>query len=176
MAGRVFRVCARLFSQQLQRALPDRDLDVRLLLLPPLPFDIGVQFVQTGLQARESGLHGPSVSTGSAVSRGPDADVGMFPDAIVATPAFLSPAVGGFLLGVSATGALLLEPVRVPRQQRALAGIAELADHVGGAAFVFDVQPTALSRCSLLYFAMRGFSSRSGSPRKRHHLTPNTFI
>ena len=58
MAGRVFRVCAWLFSQQLQRALPDRDLDVRLLLLPPLPFDIGVQFVQTGLQARESGLHG----------------------------------------------------------------------------------------------------------------------
>ena len=31
---------------------------------------------------------------------------------------------------------------------------------------------TALSRCSLLYFAMRGFSSRSGSPRKRHHLVP----
>ena len=29
---------------------------------------------------------------------------------------------------------------------------------------------TALSRCSLLYFAIRGFSSRSGSPRKRHHL------
>ena len=28
----------------------------------------------------------------------------------------------------------------------------------------------ALSRCSLLYFAIRGFSSRSGSPRKRHHL------
>ena len=88
-----------------------------------------------------------SVSTGSAVSRGPDADVGMFPDAIVATPAFLSPAVGGFLLGVSATGALLLEPVRVPRQQRALAGMAELADHVGGAALVSDVQvhgPAAL--------------------------------
>ena len=29
---------------------------------------------------------------------------------------------------------------------------------------------TALSRCSLLHFAIRGFSSRSGSPRKRHHL------
>ena len=29
---------------------------------------------------------------------------------------------------------------------------------------------TALSRCSLLYFAIRRFSSRSGSPRKRHHL------
>lgn len=27
-----------------------------------------------------------------------------------------------------------------------------------------------LSRCSLLYFAIRGFSSRSGSPRKHHHL------
>ena len=37
-------------------------------------------------------------------------------------------------------GALLLEPVRVPRQQRALAGIAEFVYHVGGAAFVFDVQ------------------------------------
>lgn len=57
LAG-LFRVCARLFSQQLQRALPDRDLDVQLLLLPPLPFDVDVQFVQTGLQARESGLHG----------------------------------------------------------------------------------------------------------------------
>ena len=57
LAG-LFRVCARLFSQQLQRALPDRDLDVQLLLLPPLPFDVGVQFVQTGPQARESGLHG----------------------------------------------------------------------------------------------------------------------
>ncbi len=29
---------------------------------------------------------------------------------------------------------------------------------------------TAPSRCSLLYFAIRGFSSRSGSPRKHHHL------
>ena len=29
---------------------------------------------------------------------------------------------------------------------------------------------TALSRCSLLYSAIRGLSSRSGSPRKHHHL------
>ncbi|MFY4470588.1 hypothetical protein [Bifidobacterium longum] len=55
-----------------------------------------------------------SVSAGSAVSRGPDADVGMFPDAIVATPAFLSPAVGGFLLGVSATG-VSLDPASIRR-------------------------------------------------------------
>ena len=27
-----------------------------------------------------------------------------------------------------------------------------------------------LSRCSLLYFAIREFSSRSGSPGKHHHL------
>lgn len=82
----------------------------------------------------------------------------------VRVPPVAFPAPGGN------AGALLLEPVRVPRRQRALAGMAELADHVGGAAFVFDVQVHALSRCSLLYFAMRGFSSRSGSPRKRHHL------
>lgn len=44
-----------------------------------------------------------SMSDGSAVSRGPDADVGMFPDAIGATPAFLFPAVEGFLPGVSVT-------------------------------------------------------------------------
>jgi len=44
-------------------------------------------------------------------------------------------------------GTFLLEPVLVPRPQRASAGIAELADHVGGAALVFDVQvhgPVAL--------------------------------
>ena len=51
-AGRVFRDCARLFSQQLQRALPDRDLDVEFPLLPSLPFDIGVQLVQTGPRLR----------------------------------------------------------------------------------------------------------------------------
>ena len=67
-------------------------------------------------------------------------------------------------------GALLLEPVRVPRQQRALAGIAELADHVAAQRSYLTYRSTALSRCSLLYFAIRGFSSRSGSPRKRHHL------
>lgn len=51
--GQVFRVCARLFSQQLQRALPDRDLDVQFPLLPSLPFDIGVQLVQTGPRLRQ---------------------------------------------------------------------------------------------------------------------------
>lgn len=40
--------------RQLQRALPDRDLDVQFLLLPPLPFDIGVQLVQTGPRLRQS--------------------------------------------------------------------------------------------------------------------------
>lgn len=51
-AGRVFRVCARPFSQQLQSPAADRDLDVELPLLPPLPFDVGVQRVQTGLELR----------------------------------------------------------------------------------------------------------------------------
>ena len=49
--GQVFRVCARLFSQQLQRALPDRDLDVELALGPSSGLDAGVQPVQTGLLA-----------------------------------------------------------------------------------------------------------------------------
>ena len=57
-----------------------------------------------------------SVSYGSAVSRGPDADVGMFSDAIGATPAFLSPAVGGFLPGVSVTG-VSLDPASIRRFQ-----------------------------------------------------------
>lgn len=56
------------------------------------------------------------MSDGSAVSRGPDADVGMFPDAIGATPAFLSPAVEGFLPGVSVTG-VSLDPARIRRFQ-----------------------------------------------------------
>ena len=56
-AGRVFRDCARLFSQQLDHALPDRDLDVEFPLLPPLPIDVGVQLVQTGLELRHFPLH-----------------------------------------------------------------------------------------------------------------------
>lgn len=55
--GQVFRVCTRLFSQQLQRAPADRDLDVELPLLPPLPLDVGVQLVQTGLHPRQPLLH-----------------------------------------------------------------------------------------------------------------------
>ena len=49
---------------------------------------------------------------------------GLFLLVAVAPVAF--PAPGGD------AGAFLLEPVCVPRQQRALAGIAKLADHVGG--------------------------------------------
>ena len=56
-AGQVFRVCARLFSQQLQRALPDHDLDVELAFGPPPGLDAGVQPVQTGLHLRKSPLH-----------------------------------------------------------------------------------------------------------------------
>ena len=56
-AGQVFRVCARLFSQQLQRALPDRDLDVELAFGPSSGLDAGVQPVQTGLHLRKSPLH-----------------------------------------------------------------------------------------------------------------------
>ena len=51
--GQVFRDCARLFSQQLDHALPDRDLDVQFPLLPPLPLDVGVQPVQTGTRLRQ---------------------------------------------------------------------------------------------------------------------------
>ena len=67
-----------------------------------------------------------------------------FPPVTVAPVAF-APSGGN-------TGALLLEPVRAPRQQHALAGIAELADHVSGAAFVSDVQvhgPVALLLAAL---------------------------
>ena len=252
--GQVFRVCARLFSQQLQRALPDRDLDVEFPLLPSLPLDIGVQLVQTGLELRHFPLHrrqrirrtgrvrrvrshgrldgrllgfhdGPSFP-GSGHSRllgfrehlpfpfshsrvlhaqfggrltrfqpsGRDRDHRLafqllgdrtVPQLALAGRELVDPRHEQFLAfriaehphgaaGPSAVfevmvhrgpflpvrvppvafpapggnaGALLLEPVRVPRQQHALAGIAELADHVGGAAFVFDVQvhgPVAL--------------------------------
>ena len=60
---------------------------------------------------------------------------------LVRVPPVAFPAHGGD------AGAFLLEPVRVPRQQRALAGIAEFVYHVRGAVLVFDVQvhgPVAL--------------------------------
>ena len=242
------------FPRQLQRALPDRDLDVEFPLLPSLPFDIGVQLVQTGLELRHFPLHrrqrirrtgrvrrvrshgrldgrllgfhdGPSFP-GSGHSRllgfrehlpfpfshsrvlhaqfgcrltrfrpsGRDRDHRLafqllgdrtVPQLALAGRELVNPRHEQFLAfriaehphgaaGPSAVfevmvhrgpflpvrvppvafpapggnaGALLLEPVRVPRQQHALAGMAELADHVGGAAFVFDVQvhgPVAL--------------------------------
>ena len=59
-------------------------------------------------------------------------------------------------------GALLLEPVSVPRQQRDLAGIAELVDRVGGVAFVFDGQ--VHGPVSLLPAALR---HEGGSPPGR---------
>ena len=75
-------------------------------------------------------------------------------------------------------GALLLEPVRVPRQQRALAGIAELADHVGGAVLVFDVQvhgPVALLLAVLRHKGVLlpvGESKKTSSPRSDWIDTP----
>lgn len=65
---------------------------------------------------------------------------------------------------------LLLEPVLVPHPQRTPAGVAELPDRVRSVAFVCDVQthgPVALLPAALRH---KGLSSRSGSPRKRHHL------
>lgn len=65
----------------------------------------------------------------------------------------------------------LLEPVLVPHPQRTPAGVAELPDRVRSVAFVCDVQahgPVALLPAVLRH---KGFSSRSGSPRKRHHRT-----
>lgn len=49
-----------------------------------------------------------------------------------------------------------LEPVLAPYPQRASAGIAELSDRIGGVSFAFEYRSTALSRCSLLYFAIGG--------------------
>lgn len=71
---------------------------------------------------------------------------------------------------------LLLEPVLAPRPQRTPAGVAELPDHVRSVAFVCDVQAHGL--VALLPAALRhkGSSSRSGSPRKRHHLEASTSI
>ena len=83
---------------------------------------------------------------------------------LVAVAPVTFPAPGGD------AGALLLEPVRVPRQQRALAGIAELADHVGGAALVFDVQvhgPVTLLPAVLRH---KGVLLPVGKSKKRHHL------
>ena len=75
-----------------------------------------------------------------------------------------------FSAGGLYSGAFLLETFPVPHRQNPPAGIAELVYYVRGTALVFEYRSTALSRCSLLYFAIKGFSSRSGSPRKRHHL------
>lgn len=72
---------------------------------------------------------------------------------------------------------LLLEPVLAPHPQRTPAGVAELPDRVRSVAFVCDVQAHGL--VALLPTALRhkGSSSRSGSPRKRHHLaTPHLPI
>jgi len=86
----------------------------------------------------------------------------------VRVPPVAFPAPGGN------AGALLLEPVRVPRQQHALAGMAELADHVGGAAFVFDVQvhgPVALLPAVLRHEGVLlpvRESKKTSPPRFRH--------
>lgn len=71
---------------------------------------------------------------------------------------------------------LLLEPVLAPHPQRTPAGVAELPDRVRSAAFVCDVQahgPVVLLPAALRH---KGSSSRSGSPRKRHHLEASTSI
>lgn len=91
------------------------------------------QFLALGIPQHPHGAAGPSAVFEVVVHRG------LLLPVRVAPVAF--PAPGGD------AGVLLLEPVRVPRQQRALAGMAELADHVGGAALVSDVQvhgPAAL--------------------------------
>lgn len=69
-----------------------------------------------------------------------------------------------------------LEPVLAPYPQRASAGIAELSDRIGGVSFAFDVQVHGPVALLLAVFRHRGLSSRSGSPRKRHHLEiPNDY-
>lgn len=91
---------------------------------------------------------------------------GLFPLVAVAPVAFPTP--GGD------AGALLLEPVRIPRQQRAPAGIAELADNVGGAALIFDVQvhgPAALFPAVLRHKRVLipvGESKKTSPPRTKH--------
>lgn len=107
--GQVFRDCARLFSQQLQRALPDRDLDVQFPLLPPLPLDIGVQLVQTGPRLRQPLLQRRHrVRQAGRVPRTAGVEG--------STPVFPSPAVGGFSPGVFVT-CVSLDPSSICRFQ-----------------------------------------------------------
>ena len=107
--GQVFRVCARLFSQQLQRALPDRDLDVEFPLLPSLPFDIGVQLVQTGPRLRQPLLQRRHrVRQAGRVPRAAGVEG--------STLVFPSPAVGGFSPGVFVT-CVSLDPASICRFQ-----------------------------------------------------------
>lgn len=94
--GQVFRDCARLFSQQLDHALPDRDLDVQFPLLPPLPLDVGVQLVQTGTRLRQPLLQRRHrVRQAGRVPRAAGVEG--------STPVFPSPAVEGFSPGVFVT-------------------------------------------------------------------------
>ena len=84
---------------------------------------------------------------------------------LVRVPPVAFPAHGGD------AGAFLLEPVRVPRQQRALAGIAEFVYHVRGAVLVFDVQvhgPVALLPAVLRHKGVLlpvGKSKKTSPPR-----------
>lgn len=72
-------------------------------------------------------------------------------------------------------GALLLQPLPVPHPQGFLAGIPKLMDRIRGATLVSDIQA---HRPIPLLPAIRHDNALldSTSPRKRHHLTPNTFI
>ena len=107
-AGRVFRDCARLFSQQLDHALPDRDLDVQFPLLPP-PLDVGVQLVQTGPRLRQPLLQRRHrVRQAGRVPRAAGVEG--------STLVFPSPAVGGFSPGVFVT-CVSLDPSSICRFQ-----------------------------------------------------------
>ena len=108
-AGRVFRDCARLFSQQLQRALAFlfELLDVQFPLLPPLPLDVGVQLVQTGPRLRQPLLQRRHrVRQAGRVPRAAGVEG--------STPVFPSPAVGGFSPGVFVT-CVSLDPASICR-------------------------------------------------------------
>lgn len=108
-AGQVFRDCARLFSQQLDHALPDRDLDVQFPLLPPLPLDVGVQLVQTGTRLRQPLLQRRHrVRQAGRVPRTAGVEG--------STPVFPSPAVVGFSPGVFVT-CVSLDPSSICRFQ-----------------------------------------------------------
>ena len=93
---------------------------------------------------------------------------GLFLLVAVAPVAF--PAPGGD------AGALLLEPVRVPRQQRALAGIAEFVYHVRGAVLVFDVQVHGPVALLLAVLRHKGVLLPVGKSKKRHHLGHNCLL